>query len=128
MQIIETALVQRNRFPDRFDLKSLVEASDAFSGSQIQEGITAALYDAFAESRDPTTADVINCLGKIIPIGHLYGPYFEELRQWGMLNARPAAFTLQEKQAALGSRHGPAPFKVSPLAGSRGPAVADKKR
>jgi len=119
VQIIQTILVSHNRFPDRFDLKALEKATEALSGAQITEGIVTALYDAFAESRDPTTADLINCFGKIIPVGHTYGAFFEELRQWGLLNARPAALSPHEKQAASGAKPGPAPFKVSAVASGR---------
>ncbi|MEE8574964.1 MAG: AAA family ATPase, partial [Thermodesulfobacteriota bacterium] len=46
-QIFCLHIFKRNRDADKFDLDSLSEAADGFSGAEIEEAVISALYDAF---------------------------------------------------------------------------------
>ena len=47
----------RNAAP--FDLESLAESSNDFSGAEIEEAINSALYDAFYDKTELTTPQVL---------------------------------------------------------------------
>ncbi len=78
-EIFAIHLAKRKRDPARFDLAALAEASEGFSGAEIEQAVVSALYTAFSRSSDLETGLVL-----------------EELR-----STRPLSVTRQEELAAL---------------------------
>lgn len=84
-------LLKRGRNPNNFDVKSLAEISDGFSGSEIEEAVISAMYDSFDEDRELTTNDILNSIAQSVPLSHMMKESIEELRDWSKSRARPAS-------------------------------------
>ncbi len=80
--IFKIHLIRRKRFPAEFDLPALVAASDGFSGAEIEQGLVSAMYSAFNESRDVTTADIIAELKATSPLSVVMAEKVNGLRAW----------------------------------------------
>jgi hypothetical protein len=61
-EIFRIHLTKRGRDAGRFDVKSLAETSEDFSGADIEEAIISGLYDAFYARQDLTTQLVFDSL------------------------------------------------------------------
>lgn len=91
-EIFEIHLRKRNRDPNNFDIPRLAEASEGFSGSEIEQAIIGALYDAFDADRDITTEDILHVMRNTRPISVTMRERIEELREWARERARHASF------------------------------------
>src|SRR5262249_12812164 len=67
-EIFEIHLRKRKRDPAVFDVKTLGDISDGFSGAEIEQAIVSALYDAFDDGRDITTEDVARSIRQSVPL------------------------------------------------------------
>lgn len=81
-EILRVHLSSRGRDPARFDLAALGERTEGFSGSEIEAAVVAALYRAFAEDRDVTTADVLEEVARSVPLSRARGEDVARLRAW----------------------------------------------
>lgn len=91
-EIFEIHLRTRNRQPESFELDRLIEAAQGFSGSEIEQAIISALFDAFDQERDITTDDVKSAIEVTVPISRTMDHKIRELREWADERARPASF------------------------------------
>ena len=73
---------RRKRDPKAFDLAPLAEASDGFSGAEIEQAIVSALYVAFNQRRDLTGEDILGELGVTRPLSVLMAEKIDALRAW----------------------------------------------
>jgi AAA+ superfamily predicted ATPase len=89
-QIFAIHLKKRNRDPGRFDLDALVNASHGFSGAEIEQGIIAALHDAFDAKQELTTEHVLNALKSSPPLSVTMAEKVEALRDWSRGRCVPA--------------------------------------
>jgi AAA+ superfamily predicted ATPase len=60
-------IAKRNRQPDSFNLTMLANATDGFSGRQIEQAWLKAMTLAFNAEREPTTADCVTSLASFTP-------------------------------------------------------------
>jgi ATP-dependent 26S proteasome regulatory subunit len=88
--IFEIHLRKRRRDPARFDLPAVAQATDGFNGAEVELCLVAAMYTAFAASRDVTTADVIAAIGETVPLSTTMAEDIQALRQWAATRARLA--------------------------------------
>jgi ATP-dependent 26S proteasome regulatory subunit len=91
VEIFKIHLAKRGRDPERFDLAALVEASNDFSGAEIEEAIISALYDAFYEKRDLETEHVLAGLGQTVPLAKTMAEKISSQRNWAAGRARNAS-------------------------------------
>ena len=89
-EIFAIHLSRRKRDPGTFDLAALAEASAGFSGSEIEQAVVAALYAAFNQSRELTTADVLAELKATRPLSVLMAERVADLRAWAEGRCVPA--------------------------------------
>jgi AAA+ superfamily predicted ATPase len=80
--ILEVHLKKRRRDPSKFDLDVLVASSDEYVGAEIEQAIIDALFQAFSESREVTTADVQRALQRLIPLARSQVERIAYLRSW----------------------------------------------
>lgn len=81
--IFRVHLAKRRRPPEQFDLAALAEASDGFSGAEIEAAVKGALLDAFMDGgRSVATADVLRRVRSIRPTSEVKREEIEELRRW----------------------------------------------
>ena len=88
--VFELHLRRRQLPADRFDLRVLAEASDGFSGAEIEQAIVAALYVAHADARPVDTALLLDELAATRPLSVVMREQVEALRAWAASRTVPA--------------------------------------
>jgi SpoVK/Ycf46/Vps4 family AAA+-type ATPase len=99
-EIFRIHLAKRGREPGRFDVGALAEASGGFSGAEIEEAIISALYDAFYQRTDLSTAHVRAALGETVPLARTMAERVKALRDWATGRARHASVALAARNGA----------------------------
>jgi len=78
------------RNPDKFDLNALVEASEGYSGSEIEQGIHSALHQAFSQKTELDTNLIITALKNSPPLSVTMCEKVRQLRIWAEGRCVPA--------------------------------------
>ena len=65
-----------------FDIESIANASDGFSGAEIEQAIISARYQAQSQKQTLSSAHVINALSETKPLSVVRSESVTELRQW----------------------------------------------
>ena len=91
-------LSKRRSDINRFDLDQLAKVSDGFSGAEIEQGIIAAMYEAFAQDREFTQLDIIAAIKSTLPLSRTMMEQVTALRDWARQRARPASASVAEYQ------------------------------
>jgi SpoVK/Ycf46/Vps4 family AAA+-type ATPase len=89
--ILKIHLARRNRDSEQFDLGSLVEATDGFSGAEIEQAIVSGLFRAFEAERELTTADILAASSETYPLSRSRAREISELTAWAEQNAKRAS-------------------------------------
>ena len=97
VEILTIHLRNHSRDPLQFDLEELATQAALLSGSELEQVVSAALYNAFTESRDLGWNDLVNAITETVPLYETYEERIKELRDWARTRARPA--TLDAKAA-----------------------------
>lgn len=97
-EIFKIHLTKRKRDTTRFDLDQLAKVSDGFSGAEIEQGMIAAMYEAFAQEREFTQLDIIAAIKATLPLSRTMTEQVTALRDWARQRARPAASSVAEYQ------------------------------
>jgi MoxR-like ATPase len=90
-EVFRIHVARRGRDAQQFDLPALVEASQDFSGAEIEQAIISALYDAFYHQEDLATAHVLSALGETVPLARTMDEHIGRLRTWADGRARNAS-------------------------------------
>ncbi len=83
-------LNKRNCLPDQFDLAQLSVASEGFSGSEIEQAIVAALYNAAAQGKPLDTTILLQELVGTSPLSVVMAEQITHLRMWAADRTIPA--------------------------------------
>ena len=70
-QIFSIHLRKRKRDPKQFDVAALAQASEGFSGAEIEQGVISALHDAFAAKQELKREHILSALKCSPPVGHV---------------------------------------------------------
>ena len=89
-EILRIHLRKRNHNPAQFDLPKLVEASDGYSGAEIEQGIIAALHDCLADKRTLNTHAIETALRNSPPLSVTMAEKMTALRAWAVGRCVPA--------------------------------------
>jgi SpoVK/Ycf46/Vps4 family AAA+-type ATPase len=103
-QIFAIHIKRRRRIPENFDLIALAEASKDFSGAEIEEAITSAMYDAFYAGRELETDDVLKAIHETVPLARTMDEQINRLRSWAGGRARDASAGRPEASASTSRR------------------------
>lgn len=90
-EIFRIHLRKRRRAPEQFDLHALQQASNGFSGAEIEQVVISGLYDAFEHGRPLSTADVLKSLQETVPLSQTMAEHLAALRAWAKTRARSAS-------------------------------------
>jgi hypothetical protein len=90
-EILAIHLRRRGRDPLQFRLEELGAQAARLSGAELEQVVTAALYAAFAESRELAETDLETAILDTIPLYDTYEERIKELRDWSKGRARPAS-------------------------------------
>jgi SpoVK/Ycf46/Vps4 family AAA+-type ATPase len=80
--ILTIHLRKRRLDPAQFKLDPLVEATDGFSGSEIEQAAVSALYAAHSQRRELTQEDLLAEIRQTRPLSVVMAEKVEELRNW----------------------------------------------
>jgi hypothetical protein len=83
-------LARNGRRHEQFDCAALARASAGFSGAEVEQSVTNAMYRAFGEGRELSTADVVAEVETTRPLSRVNPTAIEAIRGWGAAHARPA--------------------------------------
>jgi SpoVK/Ycf46/Vps4 family AAA+-type ATPase len=89
-QIFSIHLKKRKRDPKKFDVASLAQASEGFSGAEIEQAVISALHDAFATKVEVSTEHILNALKNSPPLSVTMAEKVAELRAWSQGRCVPA--------------------------------------
>lgn len=73
-----------------FEVHSLAEASDGFSGAEIEQAVVSAIYAALAQDQAVDTAILLAEIGKTRPLSVLMAEKIAALRRWAKPRTVPA--------------------------------------
>ena len=80
--IFRIHLNQREQDAERFDMDSLRDASEGFSGAEIEQAVVAALYASHASDEPLSTAHLLNEVNRTRPLSVLMAEKMAQLRHW----------------------------------------------
>ena len=103
-EIFRIHLSRRGRRPEAFDLAALAGLARGFSGSEIEQAIVSALYDAFAAGSELADAHLRRAVEETFPLATTMREDIDALREWARTRTRPAS------AAEDGARRGPPPL------------------
>jgi SpoVK/Ycf46/Vps4 family AAA+-type ATPase len=89
-EIFEIHLKKRNLNPADFDLDKIAEASDGFSGSEIEQAIVSGFYSIIGGYKQLTTEIIINEIKKTRPLSVVMAENIEAMREWAKDRTVPA--------------------------------------
>ena len=81
-QILRIHLGSRDMDPGEFDLGRLAEASDGFSGAEIEQAIVSGLYAAHAIKKKLGTGHVLDEISRTRPLSVTMSEHITSLRAW----------------------------------------------
>lgn len=90
-EIFSIHIKKKKRQCERFDLETLANGSEGYSGAEIEQTVISALYDAFLENRDIDSNDILRNISQSIPLSVTMRENIEELRRWARDRARCAS-------------------------------------
>ena len=89
-QIFEIHLKKRSRDHTKFDLEKLANASEGFSGSEIEQAIISSLHKAFAQGKDVTTEMIVEAIETSPPLSVTMREKVQQLLHWARDRCVPA--------------------------------------
>lgn len=81
-EIFRIHLTRRGRDPSVFDLDALADASEGFTGAEIEQAVVAALYTAFSAAGSLTTELIETEIRRTRPLSVVRSEYIASLRAW----------------------------------------------
>jgi SpoVK/Ycf46/Vps4 family AAA+-type ATPase len=90
-QILAIHILRRGRRPDQFELASLAQRANYFSGAELEQVVVAALFKAFSHERELQQVDLDVAIQETVPLYRTYEKEIKALREWAEGRARPAA-------------------------------------
>lgn len=105
--ILKIQLSKINRKWENFDLKILSKHSDKMVGAEIEEAISSALFESFADDKEINTDYIVSELQKIVPLSVSMADQLSELWKWCLEGK--ARFSSSETKKAAAANIG---FKI----------------
>ncbi|MFO8079101.1 MAG: AAA family ATPase [Armatimonadota bacterium] len=90
-EIFRIHLEKRDRDPAQFDPAQLAVEAEGFSGSEIEQVVISALYDAFDRGEDLSQDDLVENIHNTVPLSATRAEDITALRNWAENRARPAS-------------------------------------
>ncbi len=82
-EIFTVHLIKRRRIPEDYNLEALVDASEGYVGSEIEQAIIDAMYLGFDDGqREFTTDDIVKSLHRQVPLSVSQRENIAALRAW----------------------------------------------
>jgi SpoVK/Ycf46/Vps4 family AAA+-type ATPase len=82
---------RRGRDAAKLDVKAFVKLSEGFTGSEIEQAVTEALYDCFDQGKELDTGAIVRAIDGTVPLSITMAEQIKRLRQWAGNRARRAS-------------------------------------
>ena len=89
--ILRLQLRRRGRDASTFAVDTLGEELEHFSGAELEQVVSSALFRAYAKKRELTDGDLRAAAKETTPLAVLYEEKIQALRSWGKARARRAS-------------------------------------
>lgn len=89
-QVLAIHLRRRKRDPEKFDLDRLAKAADGFSGAELEQLVSSALYAAFADGKELSDEHLLAEVKTTKPLSVLMAERVKQLRAWAADRCVPA--------------------------------------
>lgn len=90
-EILSIHLKKRGRMPENFNLYSVSEATDKYSGAELEQLVISSLFYSFSRNRELTTQDLIRQARESVPLAVTMSEHIKALKEWARTRTRPAA-------------------------------------
>jgi len=99
--IFKIQLKKRGRTKIAVD-QAMIDATDGFTGSEIEKVVKSAMFTAFADKRrEFTSSDMVNAAKKTTPLSVTMKEKVDDIRKWAKTRARFASSPVAEEKAAV---------------------------
>ena len=89
-EIIDIQLRKYKKGDVTFDLDSAAEATENFSGAELEGVLVSSMYDSFAAGNEVSSAEFVAVARKTVPLFKTMQDKIESLREWARTRAQPA--------------------------------------
>jgi SpoVK/Ycf46/Vps4 family AAA+-type ATPase len=90
VRLLEIHLRKRGKEPASFNLQALAEATEGFSGADVEQVVVSALYTSFSDSRSLSTELVMDEISQTRPLSQTMPERISALREWASGRTVPA--------------------------------------
>jgi SpoVK/Ycf46/Vps4 family AAA+-type ATPase len=90
-EIFSIHLTKKGRDPKKFNLKVFAKEAQDFTGAEIEQIITDALFKSFNKQKEVDDEDILWAIKQCIPLSTTYSNELGELREWAKLRAKKAS-------------------------------------
>jgi len=90
-EIFSIHLQKKGRDPKNFNLKEFSKVAKDFTGAEIEQTITDALFQAFNQQKEISNEEILNSIKNCIPLSTTYSTELGALREWAKLRAKKAS-------------------------------------
>ncbi len=88
--VLALHIQRRGHDPSKIDLDALVEASEGFSGAELEQAVVASLYTAFHDKKPLDAPAILAEMQATIPLSRTMHEKIDALRAWAKHRAVPA--------------------------------------
>lgn len=89
--IFDIHLRAQGQQPEAFDIDTLAHSSRGFSGAEIEQAVASAKFEALAQQRPMSQRDIMEALGKTVPISVTMAEQIKRIEAWAFKRAVPAS-------------------------------------
>lgn len=89
-EIFRIHIRRLGRDPGAFNLRLLADATEGFSGAEIEAAVTAGLFSALHHQRDLATEDLYGAAEETFPLSRTMQEEIARIREWARGRSRPA--------------------------------------
>jgi len=97
-------LVKRKQDPSRFDFDDFANATEMFSGADIEQAIKLAMKMSFAENSTVTNSHLMRASKEIVPLAKIEPEKIESIRGWGKAHCKLANKPEQQSSKIIKQR------------------------
>ncbi len=91
-EILAIHLRKRGRDPDDFQLYTVAELTEKYSGAELEQLVISAMFYAFSRGRQLETQDLLRQARESVPLAVTMDEQIKALKEWSRYRTRPAAY------------------------------------
>jgi hypothetical protein len=89
-EIVKIHMNRRGRKPAQVTIDEIAQATEGFSGAEIEQAILEGMFTAFSSTREVAVNDIVEAAQGTVPLSKTMSEEIKALRQWASGRAKPA--------------------------------------